>query len=158
MEVQLVHRNGYWVVQTDCSDAFNTAKRTTIMAQVTKSTPGLVGYIARCYDEIPAKAIYEMDSGERRVIECKSGVQQGDGMGPPLFCFVIAPIASKLRPKYEPLGVRIEAYKDDVNLHFKEITEKVMQEVPDLIDELRAVGIRSSTGRRVRRLPRQGTR
>ena len=26
------------------------------MAQAAKSTPGLVGYIARCYDEIPAKA------------------------------------------------------------------------------------------------------
>ena len=79
------------------------------MAQVAKVIPGLVGYIARCYDEIPAKAIYKTDSGERRVIECKSGVQEENGMGPPLFCFVIIPTVSKLRPKYEPLGVRIEA-------------------------------------------------
>ena len=76
-------------------------------------------YTARCYDEIPAKAIYEMDSGERRTIECKSGIQQGNGMGPPLFCFALVPIDSKLRSKYEPTGVRITAYMDDINLNFK---------------------------------------
>ena len=69
MEAQLVHQIGHWVVQTDYSNAFNTAKRTAIMAQAAKSTPDLVGYIVRCYDEIPAKAIYQMDSGERRAIE-----------------------------------------------------------------------------------------
>ena len=63
-------------------------------------------------------------------------------MGPPLFCFIITPTVSNLRPKYEPLGVRIEAYMDDVKLHFKEITEEVMQVVPDLIDELRTVDIK----------------
>ena len=105
MEAQLVHQTGHWVFQTDCSDTFNTAKRTAIVVQSAKSTPGVVGFIARCYDEIPAKAIYEMDSGERRVIEYQSG-GQGGGMGPPLFCFVIIPIVSKLRPKYELLGVR----------------------------------------------------
>ena len=142
MEAQLVHQTGHWVVQTDCSNAFNTAKRNAIMAQAAKSTPGLVGYIVRCYDEIPAKAIYEMDSGERRTIECKSGVQQGDGMGPPLFCFTLVPIVSKLRVKYEPLGVRIKANMDDINLHFQEITEDaIMQVLPDLVDELEAVGI-----------------
>ena len=30
MEAQLVHQTGHWVVQTDCSNAFNTAKRTAI--------------------------------------------------------------------------------------------------------------------------------
>ena len=120
---------------------FNTAKRTAIMAQAAKSTPGFVGYIAGCYDEIPAKAIHEMDSGERRAIECKCGAQRGDGMGPPLFRFTLVPIVSKLRVKYEPLGVRIKAYMDDINLHFKEITEDAMQVLPDLVDELQAVGI-----------------
>ena len=90
MEAQLVHQTGHWIVQTDCSNACNAAKRTAIMAQAAKSTPGLVGYITRCYDEIPAEAIYKMGSGERRAIECKSGVQQGDGMGPPLFCFTLS--------------------------------------------------------------------
>ena len=96
MHAQLVHQTGHWVIQTDCSNAFNTAKRTAIMAQAAKSTPDLVEYVARCYDEIPAKAVFEMDSGERRTIECTTGVQQGDRMGPPLFCLVLVPIIQKL--------------------------------------------------------------
>ena len=74
------------------------------MAHAAKSTPGLVGYIARCYDEIPAKAIYEMDFGEHREIECKSVVCSREMVWDrsPLFCFVIVPIVPKLRPKYKP--------------------------------------------------------
>ncbi|CAB1116596.1 unnamed protein product [Ectocarpus sp. CCAP 1310/34] len=127
MDAQLVHQTGHWVVQTDCSNAFNTGKRTAIMAQAAKSVPDLVGYIARCYDEIPAKAIYTMDSGERRTIECKSGVQQGDGMGPPLSCFILVPIVLKLRAKYDHLGVCLKAYMDDISLHFKNITAENIQ-------------------------------
>ena len=62
-------------------------------------------------------------------------------MGPPLFCFVITSIVSKLWPKYEAFGVHVEAYVDDFILHFKEITEEAMQVVSDLIDELRVAGI-----------------
>ncbi|CAM9163260.1 unnamed protein product, partial [Ectocarpus sp. 12 AP-2014] len=113
MEAQLVHQTGKWAIQTDCSNDFNTGKRTAIMAQAAKSIPDLVGYIARCYDEITAKAVYEMDSGERRTLECRSRVQQGDGMGPPLLCLIPVPIIIRLQKKYEPLGVSIKAYMDD---------------------------------------------
>lgn len=63
-----------------------------------------------------------MDSGERRTTECTSGVQQGDEMVPPLFCFVLVPIVRKLRGTYEPLGVSIKAYMNGANLHFKKMT------------------------------------
>ncbi|CAN0368719.1 unnamed protein product, partial [Scytosiphon promiscuus] len=116
IEAQLVHQTGNWVTQTDCSDALNTAKRTAIMAQAVKSLPDLVGYIARCKDKIPAKAVSEMDSGERRTIECTSGVQQRDGMGPPLFSLILVSIDVKLQEKYEPFGVAFKAYMNDITL------------------------------------------
>lgn len=112
MEAQLVHQRGNWIIQTDCSNASNTSKRTATMKQAAKSIPNLVGYIARCYDQTPASAVYEMDSGGRRTIQYRSGVQQGDGMGRPLFCLILIPIIDKLRMKYEPLGVAHEAYID----------------------------------------------
>ncbi|CAN0427917.1 unnamed protein product, partial [Scytosiphon promiscuus] len=31
MEAQLVHQTGNWIIQTDCSNAFNTGKRTAII-------------------------------------------------------------------------------------------------------------------------------
>ena len=141
MEAQLVHQTGNWVIQTDCSNAFNTAKRTAIMAQAAKSIPDLVGYIARCYDQKPAMAVYEMDSGERRTIECTSGVQQGDGMGPPLFCLTLVPILTEMRERYQDLGVNVQAYMDDITLHLQDVTTETMQAMTDLVHELAEVGI-----------------
>lgn len=109
------------------------------MAQAAKSILDLGGYIARCCDEILAKAVYEMDSGERRTLECRSKVQQGDGMGPPLFFLILVPIIIKLQKKYEPLGVS-KAYMDDINLHLQELTEESLKALSDLEDELTEVG------------------
>eukprot|EP00903_Cladosiphon_okamuranus_P005887 g5822.t1 len=100
------------------------------------------GSASRCYDEVPAKAVFKMDSSERRTIECKSGVQQGDGMGPPLFCFfILVPIVIKPNHKYGPLGVSLTAYMDDISLHFKEITATTIPVIQDLVDELQAAAI-----------------
>lgn len=147
MHAQLMYQTGHWVIQTDCSNAFNTAKITAIMAQAAKSPPDLVGFISRCYDEIPARAMYEMDSGERRKIECTTGVQQGDGMRPPLFCFVLIPIIQKLNRKYEHLGVSLKAYNDDITLLLKEITATIIPVITDLVDELQAAGIIVNRGK-----------
>lgn len=111
------------------------------MGQAAKSIPHLVAYIARCYDEIPTKAVYEMDSEERRTLECRIRVQQGDGMGPPLFCLILVPIIIKLQKKYEPLGVSIEEYTDDINLHLQRLTEGSLKALSDLKDEVTEVGI-----------------
>ena len=62
-------------------------------------------------------------------------------MAPPLFSFTLFPIVSELRVKYDPLGVRINAHMDDINVHLKEITAEAVQVLPDLVDELEAVGI-----------------
>lgn len=43
------------------------------MAQAAKSIPDLVGYDARCYDDIPAMAVYQVDSGERKTLQCTNG-------------------------------------------------------------------------------------
>ena len=87
MEAQIVHQTGHWIVATDCSNTFNTAKRTAILAQIAQSIPGLVPYNARCYDEIPAKAIYEMDSrapDDRMQEWCTAG--RWNGTAPVLLC------------------------------------------------------------------------
>ena len=53
-------------------------------------------------------------------------------MGPPLFGFVLVPMVPKLRAKYEPIRV----YKGLHGRHYPH-----MQVVPDLVDELEAVGV-----------------
>ncbi|CAN0326244.1 unnamed protein product [Scytosiphon promiscuus] len=67
------------------------------MKQAAKSIPELVGCIAKCNDQNPATAVYEMDSGERPTIDYGSGVQQGDGIGPSLFCLMLIPVIGTLQ-------------------------------------------------------------
>ncbi|CAN0281774.1 unnamed protein product, partial [Scytosiphon promiscuus] len=82
-----------------------------------------------------------MDSGERRTIECTSGVQQGDGMGPPLFSLILVPIVLKLKEKYELFEVSFKAYMNDITLHLEVLTEESVQGMTDLVSELDKVDI-----------------
>ncbi|CAN0567638.1 unnamed protein product, partial [Laminaria digitata] len=57
-----------------------------------------------------------MDSGETRTIACSSGVQQGDPMGPAMFCLALRPGLKRFRQEFEGEGVEAFAYMDDVSL------------------------------------------
>ena len=94
--------------------------------------PELAGFIITCYDGIPATAVYEMDSGERRTIECSTGDEQGGGMGPPLYCLPMNPLLKALNEKYGPLGVEFIAYMDSISMFLTSITEETVQVIPDL--------------------------
>ncbi|CAM9775707.1 unnamed protein product, partial [Laminaria digitata] len=90
------------LVLTDCSNAFNTVKRTVVLAE--------------CYGTRPADVIFRMDSGETRTIACSSGVQQGDPMRPEMFCLALRQGLKRFRQEFEREGVEAFAYMDDVSL------------------------------------------
>ena len=52
-----------------------------------------------------------MDSGETRTITCFSYVQQGDPMGPALFCLALRPVLKRFREEFEGEGVEAFAYE-----------------------------------------------
>ena len=59
---------------------------------------------------------FQMDSGERTKLECSRGVQQGDAMGPALFCLPLRPVLTRVREEYESQGVEAYAYLDDITI------------------------------------------
>ena len=136
MKAQVMHQTGNCIIQTDCTNAFNSVKRTTIMKEAAKSVPELAGFIAKYYDGIPVSAVYEMDSGKRRTTKCSTGVQQGDGMGPPLYCLPMNPLLKALNEKYGPPVVEFITYMDDINIFLTSITEETVQAMPDLEKDL----------------------
>ena len=81
-------------------------------------------FIAKGYGERPAPAFFQMDSGERRKIECSTGVQQGDAMGPALFCILLLPVLKRISEEFEPRGVEAFAYLDDISIDMLEITPR----------------------------------
>ena len=85
LRARTLHETGNWLVITDCSNAFNTVKRTASLAEVANRVPAFTPFVAKCYGTRPADVFFRMDSRETRTIPCSSGVQQGDPMGPSLF-------------------------------------------------------------------------
>ena len=63
-----------------------------------------------------------MGSGETRTIACSSGVQQGNPMGPVVFCLALRPGLKRFRQEFEREGVEAFAHMVDVSLGLAGIT------------------------------------
>ena len=75
LRARMLHETGNWLVLTDCSNAFNTVKKTAVLEEVEKWVPALTPLVAKCYGTVPADVFSRMDSGETRTVACSSGVQ-----------------------------------------------------------------------------------
>ena len=150
------HEARNWLILTDCSNAFNTVKRTAVLAEAVTSVPVLTPFIAKCYGERLARVLvfFQMDSGERRNIECSSGVQQGDAMGPALSCVPLLPVLKRIREEFEPRGVEAFAYLD-ISIGMSEIKPDTVRAAPVLQHELCKIGITMNPSKSVA-LPPKG--
>ena len=101
LRARMLHETGNCLVRTDCSNAFNTVKRTAVLEEVGNYLPALTPLVAKCYGIRPADVFFRMHSGETRTIACSSGVQQGDPMGPAMFCLVLRPGLKRFRQEFE---------------------------------------------------------
>ena len=54
---------------TDCSNAFNTVKRTAMLAEVATCVPALTPFVKKSYGEMSAPVFFQMESGERRKLD-----------------------------------------------------------------------------------------
>ena len=83
-----------------------------------------------------------MKSGKRCKIDCSSGVQQGEAMGPALFCMPLLPVLKRTREEFEQRGVEAFAYYlDDTSIGMMKITPDTVEVVPCLQRELANIGI-----------------
>ena len=76
---------------TDCSTAFNTVRRTAVLAEETNCVPALTPLVSKSYGTRPVDVFFRMNSGETRKIACSSDVQQGDPVGPGVLCLASRP-------------------------------------------------------------------
>ena len=155
LRARMHHEARNWLILTDCSNAFNTEKRTAVVAEAGTSVPALTPFIAKCFRERPAPVFFLMISGERRRIECSSGVQPGDAMGPALLCVPLLRMLERIREGFEPLGVEALAYLDDISIGTSEITPDTVRVVPFLQHELCEIGIAMNLSKKVA-LPPKG--
>ena len=110
LRARTLHETGNWLVITDCSNAFNTVKRTAVLAEVANCVPALT---PSATGTRLADVFFRMDSGETITFPCSSGVQQGAPMRPAMFCLALRPGLKRLREEFKR-GVEAFAYMDDV--------------------------------------------
>ena len=95
-----------------------------------------------------------MDSGERTKLECSRGVQQGNAMGPALFCLPLRPVLARVREEYEWQGVETYAHLDDITIAADEILPGTVGVVPFLERELTARDIHLNPGKTIALAPK----
>ena len=79
------------LAKLDFTNAFNCLSRKTMFAQVAQSFPCLYPYVASSYSS-PSWLHYE-----GALISSAEGVQQGDPLGPLLFCLTVQPLLNSLK-------------------------------------------------------------
>ena len=83
---------GLGLLKIDFKNAFNTVDRGAFLAAVKDKFPRLASWAYWCY-EGPSSLLYD----KRHVIKSASGVQQGDPLGPLLFCCALAPLIAEIQ-------------------------------------------------------------
>ena len=96
--------SGNALVKLDFRNAFNTLRRDVMLETTTKALPEAFAFINAAYSA-PSTLFYGSD-----LLSSEEGVQQGDPLGPLLFCLTLNPVITDCSSE-----LRI-AYLDDVSL------------------------------------------
>ena len=116
------------VVKLDFTNAFNCLNRTRMLTEVSKRIPELYNFCHLAYSS-PSSLKFGKWS-----IESQEGVQQGDPLGPMLFCLTIHPLLSSLS------SILTVGFLDDITLGG--IEDTVARDVQCIIDGGQELGLK----------------
>ena len=119
---------GQAVIKLDFKNAFNCLRRDTVMAAVRDVAPELFRFVYSAY-QTPSSLF----CGDH-VLQSEEGVQQGDPLGPLLFCLAIHPLVTKLTSEFKvfylddgTLGGSAQSVLHDLQLVEREAAELGLQ-------------------------------
>ena len=92
------------MVKLDFTNAFNSIGRDTFLEVVREMVPEIFTYVHSSYSEISSLSL------NNQSIDSVEGVQQGDPLGPILFCIAIHPLLADCKAE-----LRI-GYLDDITI------------------------------------------
>ncbi|XP_073944805.1 uncharacterized protein [Choristoneura fumiferana] len=124
---------GAVVVKVDIKNAFNSVERDVILKEVLNKVPSLYPFLHQCYHK--TSHLYFNGS----LVSSQVGAQQGDPLGPLVFCLAIHGIVTDLA---SPLNVW---YLDDGTIGGD--PEVVLADLEKLVPALREIGLEINSGK-----------
>jgi len=121
------------MVKLDFGNAFDSLHRHDMLTSVFRRVPGLYAYCQSAYSQPPTLFYGSF------IISSEEGPQQGDPLGPLLFCNTIQPLLSSLSPE-----LNLD-YIDDVKLAGP--ADTVASDVAEIIQIGSALGLTLNTAR-----------
>jgi hypothetical protein len=118
---------GCATLKIDFKNAFNCVSRDTFLQEIRTHCPKIINYIASSYDT------NSFLSYNDTIIQSSEGAQQGDPIGPLLFCLAIQPIIKKINTK---LNVW---YLDDGTIG--DTIENVLSNLSLVVTEAKKIGL-----------------
>ena len=119
---------GQMLLKLDFKNAFNSLRRDKMLMTVRESIPELFRFVHSAYAQ--PSSLFCRD----QVVESSEGVQQGDPLGPLLFCLTIHPMVLKLRSELRvfylddgTIGGNLEDVLSDLLLVEKEAADLGLQ-------------------------------
>jgi hypothetical protein len=135
----LTSNPAFVMVKTDFANAFNALLRKAMLEAVQKSFPCLYNFGLALYG--PKSNLWaNFDSKLRKLILSEEGVQQGDVLGPFLFCLTLQPILEELNSWLNQNGGgEILGFMDDLSIITSQETFHKLW--PLLLDKSEAIGL-----------------
>ena len=108
--------SGKLLLKLDFSNAFNTIRRDKMLSSTLAKSPGIFPFVHSAYSQ--SSILFFGDN----IIESSEGVQQGDPLGPLLFCLSIHDMVSRIKSEFKvfylddgTLGGTVDDVLEDLN-------------------------------------------
>lgn len=108
-------------LKLDFRNAFNTINRKLMLTEVVKFSPDIFPFVYQCYGK-PSFLMFG-----KEVILSRSGVQQGDPLGPLLFCLTINNLIKSLRSRFNAWYLDDGSLGDSSNVVFNDLQSVIEQ-------------------------------
>ena len=114
--MKVAHEGGQWKSTLDGRNAFNELMRAPMLRTAATMLPEAFEYVCHLYAGAPPHLLFQLAAGGIAVVPSRRGVQQGDPLGPALYCCGIHRVLRRFNASLRQRGGRGAAcaYMDDI--------------------------------------------
>ncbi|CAN0037564.1 unnamed protein product, partial [Choristocarpus tenellus] len=85
LDIRLRNECGEWVISLDGRNAFNSVRHSAFIQALPETLKGLLPHVSKVYGNT-RNIIFPLDERGMKVLPSRSGAQEGDPLGPLLYC------------------------------------------------------------------------